>query len=93
MQVPLASRAASALIQAMHARACLPEAVYLDVPAPWHLSGPRAAEIHAAARDFGPFAMRQNARRFALRFVNGLVDPVLVVHWRGMPRASLVGIP
>lgn len=93
MNAWLAQRAASALVDAMHRAAGRPAAVYLDVPASWREPGRARDEADAAARELGPFAMRQAARRFALRFVAGLAQPELAVEWQGRDGSSRISIP
>lgn len=92
MVASLALCAAAALVEAMHAEACLPQLVYLDVPAQWRRPDTRAAAVAAAARELGPFALRQTARRFALRYVAGLAGPVLVVQWQGRAETTRISI-
>jgi hypothetical protein len=93
MKARLAERAAAALVDAMHRAACRPAAVYLDVPAFWREPGRARDEADAAARELGPFAMRQAVGRFALRFVAGLAQPELAVDWQGRAASSRISIP
>ncbi|MEO5670772.1 MAG: hypothetical protein ABIR26_08795 [Ramlibacter sp.] len=93
MLANLARRAAFALVNAMHLTARRPSVIYLDVPARWREADTQIATLDAAARELGPFAMRQAADRFSLRFVAGLAEPVLVIQWHGRAGTSRVAIP